>query len=62
MGEEESEEEFVDKVEEERRGILAKYEKGREDRSETDHWDDSTFEIYHATDHHGFIQYVYCVA
>lgn len=47
---------WVDKAEEERLGIIAKYDKGREEGADIEPWDDPAFEIYHVTDHYGFIQ------
>lgn len=53
---EETEVEWVDKAEEERLTILDKYDRGREDGVEIVPWEDPAFEIYHVTDHYGFIQ------
>ncbi|ODN03265.1 USP6 N-terminal-like protein [Orchesella cincta] len=50
-----SENGWVDKNEEERLAILAKYDKGREEGAQIDPWEDPAFEIYHVTDHYGFI-------
>jgi hypothetical protein len=47
---------WADKAEEERLGIIAKYDKGREEGAQIDPWEDPAFEIYHSLDHYGFIQ------
>ncbi|CAG7722992.1 unnamed protein product [Allacma fusca] len=51
----ETEDEWIDKAEEERLGIIAKYDKGREKGAQIDPWEDPAFEIYHVTDAYGFI-------
>lgn len=44
----------------EREIIIEKYRKGRDklDKAEINAWEDPDFDIYHATDRYGFIQYV----
>nr|XP_022293147.1 USP6 N-terminal-like protein isoform X2 [Crassostrea virginica] len=45
----------VIKAAEERREIVAKYDKGREEGAEIDPWEDPAFEVYHVLDRWGFI-------
>ena len=40
---------------EERREIVAKYDRGREDGAVIDDWEDPKFDIYHKKDRYGFI-------
>ncbi|XP_061169310.1 USP6 N-terminal-like protein isoform X2 [Saccostrea echinata] len=40
---------------EERRDIVAKYDKGREEGAQIDPWEDPAFEVYHVLDRWGFI-------
>lgn len=39
----------------ERKEIVAKYDRGREDGAAIDPWEDPQFEVYHKTDRYGFI-------
>ena len=40
---------------EERREIVAKYDRGREDGAVIDDWEDPKFDVYHKKDRYGFI-------
>ena len=40
---------------EERKAIVEKYDRGREDGAVIDDWEDPKFEVYHRQDRHGFI-------
>ena len=52
----ESEVELLQRSREERRQIVAKYDKGRESGAKIDDWEDPSTEIYHTQDRYGFIQ------
>ena len=43
-------------LEEERLAIIAKYDLGRGEGAEIYPWEDPAYEIYHNTDHYGYIQ------
>ncbi|XP_056014079.1 USP6 N-terminal-like protein isoform X4 [Ostrea edulis] len=43
------------RAEEERREIVSKYDKGREEGAQIDPWEDPAFEVYHVLDRWGFI-------
>lgn len=45
----------VQRAKEERREIVAKYDKGREEGAQIDPWEDPAFEVYHVLDRWGFI-------
>ncbi|XP_069105122.1 USP6 N-terminal-like protein [Argopecten irradians] len=47
--------EEVERASRERKEIVAKYDKGREEGAEIDPWEDPTLEVYHVTDRYGFI-------
>ena len=52
----ESERELLFRSRQERRAIVAKYDKGREPGAEIDDWEDPKNELYHSQDRFGFIQ------
>ena len=56
MDSQESESELRERSRQERRQIVAKYDKGREDGALIDDWEDPTYDHYHKTDRFGFIQ------
>ena len=56
MDQYESEIELLQRSREERRQIVAKYDKGRESGAKIDDWEDPSTEIYHTQDRYGFIQ------
>ena len=39
----------------ERRDIVAKYDRGRDENTSIDPWEDPQFEVYHKRDRYGFI-------
>jgi len=55
MDQYESEIELLQRSREERRQIVAKYDKGRESGAKIDDWEDPSTEIYHTQDRYGFI-------
>ena len=52
-----SEEELLIRAREERATIVGRYHLGREDGAVIVPWEDPEYEIYHATDRYGFIQF-----
>ena len=52
----ESERELLFRSRQERKAIVAKYDKGREPGAEIDDWEDPKNELFHAQDRYGFIQ------
>jgi hypothetical protein len=56
MGSVESESEVRERCRAERRGIVAKYDMGREVGAQIDDWEDPKYEIFHTQDRYGFIQ------
>lgn len=53
-----NEEELLKRSAAERDRIFSCYDRGREG-AEIDPWEDPGYEVYHATDRYGFIQYVH---
>ena len=56
MDSQESESEIRERCREERRQIVNKYDRGREDGNQIDDWEDPKYEMFHMQDRYGFIQ------
>jgi len=48
-----------DHADKERRGIIERYDRGREEGAKIDDWEDPELPLYHTTDRYGFIQYIF---